>query len=370
MRMAVRSRKAHSTLLAIAAASGATLVLAACGGGVATSAGDSSAEAQRVLPGVSSALIKDAEKEGGLSLYRLSYSFDDKIFKEFRRLFPKIKISSFEATTPDLMTRYSAEARSGRHLADIVMNSDVASATKLDGEGLITHYTPTSASKITYGADSGVYYPFAQVRMCNAYNSQDVSESDAKSLETWNGILGGRWQGKAGMVSFGTGGAQVLPYYYLYETGGATLLKQVAAQKPLLSPAVPDLMDKLAAGGVSALFFANDGNLNTMYKKGAPIRWKCPAPALTQYTFEFIGAKAPHPAAAKLWIEFLTSEYGQNLVMESLGLGPVRSGMEDVRPASKESWYESAQSDPYTVDWKKLPEEAPKIKAAYDEATK
>lgn len=370
MQLVLRSRK--SRLAAPAIALSMVLALVACGsddGG--SSSSTSNDDVKSILPDVSSKLIEDAEKEGSLSLYRLSYSFDDKIFKEFNRLFPKIKISSFEGTTPALMTRYSAEARSGRHLADVVMNSDVASATKLESEGLITHYTPTSAPEVAYGTNEDVWYPFAQVRLCNAYNSQEVSEDEAASLETWDGILDSAWKGKGGMFGFGTGGVQVLMYSYMYATGGAQLIDDVIAQKPLVDVAGgPDLFDKLSAGGVSAVFFANDGNLNTVYGKGAPIRWKCPAPALTQYTFQFIGADAPHPAAAKLWVEFMTSEYGQKLVMESLGLGPVRKGMEDIRPASKESWYKAVESDPWVVDWSKLSEEAPKIQAAFDEAMK
>jgi iron(III) transport system substrate-binding protein len=347
---------------------------AACGGGDDGGGADASerhAEAIKLMPGLTEDLIKQAEKDGGLSLYRLGYPFDKKIFKEFNRLFPGIKIESYEATVPELIQRYSAEARSGRHLADVVMATQVNLVQDLDKEKLIEHYTPTSAANFPPGYIDGVLYPFSQIRLCNAYNSDLVDDDAAKALSTWDGILDSRWKDKAGVVKFGGGGVQLLPYYFMYkEKGEEFLTSMLHGQKPLLVESVPSLTEKLAAGGIDTVFFANDGNLNTLYSQGAPVRWKCPSPALVQYNYQFIGADAPHLGAAKLWIEFITSEYGQKMVMDSLGLGAVLTTLDDTRPAAKESWFDAPKDgQPFSIDWTDVATLMPTLQSAVDKAS-
>lgn len=366
-----RARRIRTALVCVALVGP---VLAACGGGskdAAAGSSDLAAEAMQKVPGITADLITQAEKEGHLSLYRLGYPFDKKIFKEFNRLFPGVKIESYEATVPELIQRYSAEARSGRHVADVVMATQVATVKDLDKEGLITHYTPTNAAKFSPGYVEGVLYPFSQIRLCNAYNSDLVKEEDAKSLETWDGVLDPRWKNKAGIVKFGGGGVQLLPYYFMEkEKGDQFLNTMLSGQRPLLIQSVPNLTEKLAAGGIETVFFANDGNLNTLYAQGAPVHWKCPSPALVQQNFQFIGKDAPNPSAAKLWIEFITSEFGQGMVMDSLGLGNVYSDMPDSRPAAKESWFKAANDGtPFGINWDEIPTLMPKLQAAVDSAS-
>lgn len=346
---------------------------AGCGGGD-DGGGDSTArhaEAIELMPGLTEDLITEAEKEGELSLYRLGYAFDTKIFKEFKRLFPGIKIASYEATVPELIQRYSAEARSGRHLADVVMATQVTAVQDLDKEGLIEHFTPSNADKFPPGSIDGVLYPFSQIRLCNAYNSDLVDEDDAEALTSWDGVLDPRWKEKAGVVKFGAGGVQLLPYYYAYKEEGEDFLTgMLHDQRPLLVESVPSLTEKLAAGGLDTVFFANDGNLNTLYAQGAPVRWKCPSPAPVIYNYQFIGIDPPNPAAAKLWIEFITSEHGQKMVMDSLGLGTVLTTLEDTRPAAKEDWFQSDDSaEPFAIDWTELPTLLPSLQAAVDKAS-
>ena len=49
-----------------------------------------------------------------------------------------------------------------------------------------------------------------------------------------------------------------------------------------------------------------------------------PGPAVAGYYFQAINKDAPHPAAARLWQEFLYSDEGQNLFLGG-GARPVRA---------------------------------------------
>jgi putative spermidine/putrescine transport system substrate-binding protein len=50
-----------------------------------------------------------------------------------------------------------------------------------------------------------------------------------------------------------------------------------------------------------------------------------PNAALAGFYFQAINKDAPHPAAARLWQEFLFSDQGQNLFLKG-GVRPVRTG--------------------------------------------
>jgi iron(III) transport system substrate-binding protein len=298
--------------------------------------------AKKVIPGLTPDVFEGAKKEGAVNLYRLGYDFPVAMFPEFQKLFPFVKIVEYEAVASALIQRYSAEAHSGRASADIVMGTLPTAFDQLDSEGLIAHYKPTLADHFTLGSRDRVYYPIGRAQVCNAYNIDRVSEQDAKLLDSWDGITNPRWKGKAAIVRYGTGGVGILPYYFMDTVKGPDFTKVVMAQRPLVFNSVPVMSERLAAGGIDTIFFANDVNLYQLERLGAPIRWTCPEPGLVLFTTQIIGYKAPHPNAAKLWIEFTLSDYGQQLVMSTLGFGAGRTDIPDIRPFASQTWYKSS----------------------------
>jgi iron(III) transport system substrate-binding protein len=298
--------------------------------------------AKKVIPGLTPDIFEGAKKEGAVNLYRLGYDFPAAMFPEFKKLFPFVKIVEYEAVASALIQRYSAEAHSGRASADIVMGTLPTAFDQLDSENLITHYKPTLADHFTLGSRDSVYYPIGHAQVCNAYNVNRVSEQDAKLLDSWDGITNPRWKRKAAIVRYGTGGVGILPYYFMDTVKGAGFTKAVMAQRPLIFNSVPVMSERLAAGGIDAIFFANDVNLYQLERLGAPTRWTCPEPGLLLFTTQIVGYKAPHPNAAKLWIEFTLSDYGQKLVMSTLGFGAGRMDIPDIRPFASQTWYKSS----------------------------
>ena len=324
-------------------------------------------KALNVIPGLTPDLIAGAQKEGTLTLYRTGYDFRGVVFPEFQKLFPYIKIVDFEATVGPLLQRYGAEARSGRNIADVVVNSIPGTVDAMDNEGLVAHYAPTSAAAYTSGQRDGAYYPFDRVLLCNAYNTNLVTEEQAAVLGTWPGIVDPRWRGKAGVLRLSTGGVSALTYYFVDEQKFTDFQTLLGKQEPLVMTSVPALIERLSAGGIEAAFFANDGNLHRLKRAGAPIRWKCPNPGLALNDFQFIAAKAPHPNAAKLWVEFILSTTGQRLVVDGLGLGPARDDVRDTRPVTTEPWYQ-APTELYKYSWSVIDQRLDALRVKWDAA--
>jgi iron(III) transport system substrate-binding protein len=69
-----------------------------------------------------------------------------------------------------------------------------------------------------------------------------------------------------------------------------------------------------------------DSHVKLSRNKGAPIAWNAPGAVPVTDTGAALAAKAPHPHAAMLFIDFLLSKEGQTLY-EKIGYSSARNGM-------------------------------------------
>lgn len=372
--MTTRAAHVMGTCLALA------LLASACSSGGSTSgSGSVSSAAQsaftkasKVIPGITLSLVAEAQKEGTLNLYELGYPWSAQIDPTFESLFPFIKLNPYVGVANALIQRFQAEVSAGRPSADIVQSADAGATEQLNNEHLILKFTPPDAQVAFAGVGNlgvlkGVYYPFAKLQLCNAYNTNLVPPDQAAKLSTWNGMINPAWAGAAGIVQYGTGAGGILPYYFMANKYGASFVRQLfQTEKPLTFASIPTMVQQLGSGTLKVAFFVNDGNLYPLFKSGAPVQWACPNPGLSLYTFQFISAKAADPAAAKLWVDFLTSKYGQSLVIKSLGFAPSRSDVKDTRSVTKQPWYHPSTSI-YPTNWNQVVSDEPNLQSLYSE---
>jgi iron(III) transport system substrate-binding protein len=322
-------------------------------------------DAVEVIPNLDPAILAGAKSEGHLTLYRLTFEVEG-LFPAFNKLFPFVRITDFKASGAPLLAKYTAEARSGRSSADVVQSTEPAATDKIDGEGLVTHYTITAdAAFAGQYKRSGVYYSYGVVALCSAYNPDMVTEDEARVLSTWEGMLDPRWKGKAGTVLFGNGGSTALAYYFLWHEKGPEFWNRFFAQQPLVFSGAALGAERLAAGGISVHFFANEGNFYDQMKKGAPIRWRLPEPTLANNAIQFIAKNPAHPNAARLWQEWLMSKQGQKLWMQQSSHLTARTDVADERPVTKLGWY-SPPKTLYKYSWDQIFKSFPLVKEQWD----
>lgn len=325
-------------------------------------------EAVKVIPKLSAEVLAGAKQEGQLTYYRQTWEIEQ-LYPEFNRLFPFIKISDYKGTGGTILQKYTSEVRAGRFIADVSQSSEPSMVADLDKEGLVTHYEPSTADTIpAQFVMKGVYYPITMVFLGTAYNSDLVSEKDAEILQTWNGMLDPRFKGKTGVIQFGVGGTSMLMYYFAAHGNGPDFWQKMFAQQPMILSAAGTAAERLAAGGYSVCFFGFEGSFYDLQKKGAPLRWKVPEPALAYTPVQFIAKNPPHPNAAKLWQDFVLSKTGQSLLMKKVGQMTVRGDMGDERPFAKEPWYKLPKSY-YKYDWATLYKDKDNLREMWDRST-
>jgi iron(III) transport system substrate-binding protein len=86
--------------------------------------------------------------------------------------------------------------------------------------------------------------------------------------------------------------------------------KKLAALDPVLKRGNTERV-QLVVAGEYPLIIAYNQTIQRLMSRGAPIDWLPLEPAVTQVNPVMIGAKSPHPNAARLFCDYILSKEGQ-----------------------------------------------------------
>jgi iron(III) transport system substrate-binding protein len=106
---------------------------------------------------------------------------------------------------------------------------------------------------------------------------------------------------------------------------GAALAGLVASGEVLLSPTI------------------FDADVTVAKQKGAPIEWRPLDPVVTTVGYSGLSSKAPHPHAALLFLDYIHSKEGQQLMMKG-GLWSPREDLGSLEQKFKKIYLDSKYS--------------------------
>lgn len=295
---------------------------------------------QKEMPGAQPALLEEACKEGRVMIYHGTWvQAQDAQVKRFQERFPCVKVEKFSADTGQRQERWLAEVRAGRNVADIIQDTDPGFLDAQADAGTLLEYKITNDAQFDAAAKrSGFWYAQRVALVGIAWNTDLVSDEEAKKLATWDGIIDPIWKGRAGVVDPSAGGVAYLPWYIWLKKSGPDFLEKIGALKPRIISAIVPATASLASGDIAVLLNASETGLLPLLDRGAPIRWSLPEPGIGPMTGQSITRNAPHPAAAKLFQEYSFTEEGYG-IWQKLGGAPARRNFVDQRPVAKEKWY-------------------------------
>ncbi len=295
---------------------------------------------QKEMPGVPASLLEEACKEGRVMLYHGTWvQAQDAQVKRFQERFPCVKVEKFTADTGQRQERWLAEIRANRHVADIVQDTDPGFLDAQSAAGTLLDYKISNDGAFDEAAKrQGFWYASRVALVGIAWNTDLVSEEEAKKLLRWEGIVDPVWKGRAAVVDPAAGGVAYLPWYIWLKQFGPDFLQKIGDLKPRIVSAIVPASASLASGDIAVLFNASETGLLPLLDRGAPIRWSLPEPGIGPMTGQAIARFAPHPNAAKLFQEYSFTEEGYG-IWQKLGGAPARRNFQDQRPVAKEKWY-------------------------------
>jgi iron(III) transport system substrate-binding protein len=318
---------------------GALLAAAPILGATRRAAAQSPARATKVLDFQTGADVAKAEQEGEV----VYYSHDGEagiaaLLEGFRKDFPKIKTSYVRAQTGALYAKITAERSANRFGVDVLQLSDISPAIDFQKKGgYELHVSPEHAAyKPAYQSTPAGHFTWAGVTFAGiAYNRSKVKAEQAP--KTWKDILSATH--KDGIsAKLSTSGMQHMQWYTLRKLYGADFWQEFAKQRPKGFDSRAQLFDRLAKGDDRVCALAEYAGYTLFKEKGAEIDFVAPPDGLPA-TPALIGVvnRAPHPEAAKLFVDWALSNRGQSVYQTQTILlyGSVRTDAQPMATGKK-----------------------------------
>lgn len=310
------------TFLMASAASAALLPLAA--------------KAESHMSDAIAALYEKAKPEGEITWYVVPMDSEtaERCGQLFTSLYPGIKVNVVRSTATVAFQRLNQDLDTGVANCDVLTTSNVAHAEDLKGRDLLTQYAPIRKEEVLpafQGADpDDMYHVTTAGPMGIVYNTEDVSEADAP--KNWPDLLDPKWKGKLAIGHPGFSGYVGIWAVKMRELYGWEYFEKLVEQDPYVGRSSIDVVTTTAAGETivgagpttSALIAAEKGN---------PMAMLAPTDGLVVITSpSCILKNAPHPEAAKLFMEFLLGQEIGELTSENFSTSirgdvPVREGV-------------------------------------------
>jgi iron(III) transport system substrate-binding protein len=258
-------------------------------------------------------LIAGAKKEGQLVWYTTTTQTDNRpILDGFMKKYPFIKAQSMRAGGPELAEKFLFEKRAGKYIADVIRVLDF-DVERFKRENLVARFQPPSADKFSSSMKDpqGYWTTDDYTIKVMAYNTKLVSDKDAP--RSWFDLLDPKWHGKAMF--------EILDYrlYAGWEQRlgveqATKLAEGLARQKVVLRRGASQIAELLAAGE-APMAQAYVHHLEVLKAKGAPVEWiRTFDPLVALRGAVAISANAPHPNAARLFVDYYMSKEAQQIV--------------------------------------------------------
>jgi len=257
-------------------------------------------------------LIEGAKKEGEMLWYTsISWDHADRLTKGFGKKYPFIKARLYRSAGARLLTKILAEARAKSYLVDATMNSGINAVLQQKAGIFAKYLSPHREFYIDkdpegYWTDAYVNYSII------GYNTKLVSPQEVP--KTYEDLLDPKWKGKIGMDSE--------PYDWFYtfmkimgKEKGLKYMKKLSEQKPLFSRGNTLISQLLAAGETSVAITIYNYSVEEMKTIGAPVEWVGEGIPVNSLIHPIgVCARAPHPNAARLFVDFILSVEGQEMM--------------------------------------------------------
>ncbi len=273
----------------------------------------------------SGALEEGAGKEGRLNLYGSIREDEAKaIFDTFEKKYPKVKIDYFRSSEDKLVSKILAEAAAKTYNFDVLITTAAYHLKKL---GMALKWTPPSAAGIRKdltdpeGMTTPVYINTNVIQ----YNTNLVQKADIP--KSYEDLALPKWKGKLCLED-----TDFEWFTELQDVMGKekalNLFKKISANQPAVRNG-HGLISDLVAAGECPIAINNYGNqVARAQKKNAPTDFVAINPVVTIVAPAVVSKNAPHPNAAKLYVNWITSKEGQEFIVKNGGRIPVRADVE------------------------------------------
>jgi iron(III) transport system substrate-binding protein len=272
------------------------------------------------------ALVKMAKEEGELSLYTSNVSLQ-RFVDAFTAKY-SIPVKVYQATSESILQRVTQESNADHQGADIV-ETNGTELTVLSRGGTLHPYRSALRDHVRPEGQLDDWTATRFNMFVVAWNTGKIR--DGQQPSSIEALADPVWKGRVSLEVADTDWYATLYQYYL-DKGRAQadvdrLFSAIAANAKVVNGHTTQVQ-LLGAGQFDVAASAYSHNVETAADDGAPIAWRPPAgkpvePVVLRPNGAGLVANAAHPAAAVLFMDFLLSQQGQQIIADSHQLGSV-----------------------------------------------
>lgn len=299
---------------AVVASAGLPGLLQACGGSSPNSSASPPVEADV------SKLYAAAKKEGTLTWWTAQYeqSAAEKLVAAFKAKFPGIEVQLLRQTAQVVYQRLQQDLKAGIAECDVFGSTDEAQFLTLKKANSLATFKPPDRDKLPK--------VFQNLDPDHSYNQGAFgfvllnyrSDRVTSPPTTWKGLIDDKWNGKITVGHPGFSGYVGNWVVAMLDKFGDSYLKDLAKLNPKINRSINDTVTDIVSG--ERLVGAGPDNYSLAKKaQGNPIDVKFPTDdAILISAPTAIPQNAPHPNAARLFVNFqYSTDYSNTLVQTS-----------------------------------------------------
>jgi iron(III) transport system substrate-binding protein len=257
-----------------------------------------------------------ARKEGALTWYiaQVDAETAEDLGRRFTAAHPGITVAVIRTTGQVAYQRLLMELKNNAPQCDILSTTDISHMPALKERNALLSYRPPNADALLPEfqrlSDPGWYYPTSATNHFIGYNTNKVTAAEAP--RKWTDLLDPKWKNQIALPHPGFSGCAGVWALGLRNLYGWSFFEKLAANNPRIGRSFGDPVTLITA----AECMVGPVPANTMFpaiEKGNPVAISypedgcglCVAPSA-------IAAAAPHPNAARLFLNWmLSAEYAQ-----------------------------------------------------------
>ncbi|WGL52470.1 extracellular solute-binding protein [Nocardioides sp. BP30] len=339
----MRSRRTVRRAVVPLAALGLALSVAACGSS-SDKAGDGTDYNKMSLSDLKSA----ANSEGKVTWYTTFSSDDvDPMIKAFNKDYPNIKVTALRLSADQIPPKVITEQKGHQYTADVI-SGDSPQVAQLIQAKTLQPYTPPDQTalpaglKLPEGYEGVVYANTTAV----AWNPTVVKKQGLPVPTGVETFTDPAWKGK-----FSIDPSAVNWYDSLVKMMGhdqaLALVKKLGNNDPVFVESHTDALTKVAAGepaGAATVYGYKAADM----AKDTPnqVAFVNPNPLPTSLNLIDVVAHAPHPAAARVFTDWMVSQAGQTEVVDQTNHTTLRPDVKNDPSVFDESKWKAGWGDP------------------------
>jgi iron(III) transport system substrate-binding protein len=285
-------------------------------------------------------LLEGAKKEGQVTFYTSNTWMAGPVSEEFGKKYPFIKTNVWRSDSKELLKRLTDEMAAGRFIADVVETSPDYMALLVAANAFQEVYSSELGAyddNVKFKGKNGYFHWISrELYISLGFNSKIIPPAEAP--KAMKDLLEAKWKGKMSIAGTTTGTQWIGA---LVETFGRELLEKMAGQEINVQNISGAALAQLVASGevpLSPTIF--NSNIAVAKQKGAPVEWRPIDPVIATTGTSGMVIKAPNPHAALLFLDYLHSKEGQQVVLKG-GLSSARNDIGSLEQKFKKVYIES-----------------------------